>query len=55
MIETDSVCNLVSDIAAEKYVIGCIIIDNTAYNSVSPILNEECFVDSTCRMLWHSH
>lgn len=52
MIETNSVCNLVRDVAAEKYVIGSIIIDNTAYNSVSAILNDDCFVDSTCRKLW---
>lgn len=43
---------LVNDPKAEQYVIGSLLIDNTAYTIVSQYLDEDCFYDPTCRDIW---
>ena len=43
---------LVNDPKAEKYVIGSLLIDPTAYTVVSQYLDEDCFYDPICRDIW---
>lgn len=43
---------LVNDTKAEKYVIGSLLVDPTAYTLVSQYLDEDCFYDPMCRDIW---
>lgn len=43
---------LVNDPKAEKYVIGSLLVDPTAYTLVSQYLDEDCFYDPMCRDIW---
>lgn len=50
MIEEQQV--LVHDDAAEAYVLGSLLIDNTAYNRVSQYLDEDCFYSHDYKVVW---
>lgn len=43
---------LINDIGEEKFVIGCLLMDQTAYTIASQHLTDDCFYDSTCKSIW---
>ena len=43
---------LINDINEEKFVIGCLLIDQTAYTIASQHLDEKCFYNDTCKSIW---
>lgn len=43
---------LISDIEEEKFVIGCLLIDKTAYSIASQHLDEKCFYNDKCKSIW---
>lgn len=43
---------LINDLEEEKYVIGCLLVDQTAYTIASQHLDEKCFYNDECKSIW---
>ena len=43
---------LINDAEEEKFVIGCLLMDQTAYTIASQHLTEDCFYNQMCKSIW---